>query len=85
MKKADRIYKLNNLLQNRRFVTRKDLQEILEVARATLTRDIEFLRSQMQVPVVFHPELGGYPRARQFVSAYVRDIAHGHDSDYNDP
>ena len=60
MKKADRIYKLHNLLQNRRFITRKELQSTLEVARATLTRDIEFLRSQMNAPVVFDPDLGGY-------------------------
>jgi predicted DNA-binding transcriptional regulator YafY len=60
MKKADRIYKLHNLLQNRRFITRKELQIKLEVARATLTRDIEFLRSQMNAPVVYDPDLGGY-------------------------
>lgn len=60
MKKADRIYKLHNLLQNRRFITRKELQSTLEVARATLTRDIEFLRSQMNAPVVYDPDLGGY-------------------------
>lgn len=60
MKKADRIYKLYNLLQNHRYITRKELQNRLEVARATLTRDIEFLRSQMNVPVVYDSELGGY-------------------------
>ena len=32
----------------------------LEVSRATLTRDIEFLRSQLNAPVVFDPELKGY-------------------------
>jgi predicted DNA-binding transcriptional regulator YafY len=60
MKKADRIYRLHNLLKNRRYISRKELEETLEVARATLTRDIEFLRSQLQAPVVFDPELGGY-------------------------
>mgnify|MGYP000949880529 CR=1 FL=1 len=65
MKKADRIYKLHNLLQNRRFITRKELQSTLEVARATLTRDIEFLRSQMNAPVVYDPDLGGYRLDKQ--------------------
>jgi predicted DNA-binding transcriptional regulator YafY len=60
MKKADRIYKLHNLLQSRRFISRKELQGTLEVARATLTRDIEFLRSQLNAPVVYDPDLGGY-------------------------
>lgn len=65
MKKADRIYRLHNLLQNRRFITRKELQSTLEVARATLTRDIEFLRSQMNAPVVYDPDLGGYRLDKQ--------------------
>jgi len=65
MKKADRIYKLHNLLQNRRFITRKELQSTLEVARATLTRDIEFLRSQMNAPVVYDTDLGGYRLDKQ--------------------
>jgi predicted DNA-binding transcriptional regulator YafY len=60
MKKADRIYKLHNLLKQRRFVSRKELEEALEVSKATLTRDIEFLRSQMHAPVVFDTDLGGY-------------------------
>jgi predicted DNA-binding transcriptional regulator YafY len=60
MRKADRIYKLENLLRNRKFITRKELESVLDVSRATLTRDIEFLRSQLNAPVVFDQELMGY-------------------------
>lgn len=60
MRKADRIYKLDNLLRNRRFITRQELEATLEVSRATLTRDIEFLRSQLNAPLVFDEQLGGY-------------------------
>lgn len=60
MRKADRIYKLENLLRNRKFISRKELESVLEVSRATLTRDIEFLRSQLNAPVVFDPDLMGY-------------------------
>lgn len=60
MKKADRIYRLDNLLKNRRFITRQELGRALEVSRATLTRDIEFLRSQLNVPVIFDANVGGY-------------------------
>ncbi len=60
MKKADRIYRLNNLLKNRRFIGRQELGRTMEVSRATLTRDIEFLRSQMNVPVIFDANVGGY-------------------------
>ena len=60
MRKADRIYKLENLLKNRRFITRKELEAELDVSRATLTRDIEFLRSQLNAPLVFDPVLMAY-------------------------
>lgn len=60
MRKADRIYKLENLLKNRKFIPRKELESVLEVSRATLTRDIEFLRSQLNAPLVYDPELMGY-------------------------
>ena len=60
MRKADRIYKLENLLKNRKFVPRKELESVLEVSRATLTRDIEFLRSQLNAPLIYDPELMGY-------------------------
>ena len=72
MSKTDRIYRLDNLLRNRRFVSRKELETTLEVSRATLTRDIEFLRSQLNAPVVFDPELKGY-RLKNSESA---DAAH---------
>lgn len=60
MRKADRIYKLETLLKNRKFVPRKELESVLEVSRATLTRDIEFLRSQLNAPLVYDAELMGY-------------------------
>ena len=60
MSKTERIYRLNRLLQNRRVISRRELQEALEVSAATLTRDIEFMRSRMNAPVVFDASLGGY-------------------------
>ena len=60
MRKADRLYKLDNLLRNRQFISRNELETTLEVSRSTLTRDIEFLRSQLNAPLIFDPELKGY-------------------------
>lgn len=74
MKKADRIYKLHNLLQNRRFITRKELQSTLEIARATLTRDIEFLRSQLNTPVIYDPDLRGYRLDKQASSIGMHEL-----------
>lgn len=74
MKKADRIYKLNTLLKSRRFISRNDLEKALEVSRATLTRDIEFLRSQMNTPVVYDAELGGYRLERDATTKGLHEL-----------
>jgi len=74
MKKADRIYRLHNLLQNRQVISRKELQSTLEVARATLTRDIEFLRSQMNAPVVYDQDLGGYRLDKQATLKGIHEL-----------
>ena len=74
MKKADRIYKLHNLLKQCRFVSRIDLENTLEVSRATLTRDIEFLRSQLHAPVVFDADLGGYRLEAKSISGKSHEL-----------
>jgi len=55
-----RLVKLANILQRGRPVTRLELEDELEVARATLTRDIALLRDQLNMPIAFDRELEGY-------------------------
>lgn len=56
----ERIYKIDQLLAERRFVKTGELLEVLEVSRATLKRDLALMRDRMNAPIIFDKELGGY-------------------------
>lgn len=56
----DRIYIIDNLLNQRRCVSFQELLARLEVSPATLKRDIAHMRDRLNAPVVFDKELGGY-------------------------
>jgi predicted DNA-binding transcriptional regulator YafY len=60
MTRTERLYRIDQLLRSRRSLTRSELLEALECSQATLTRDIECLRSQLNAPIVFDSELGAY-------------------------
>lgn len=60
MTRTERLYRIDQLLRNRHSQTRQELLAALECSQATLTRDIEYLRSQLNAPIVFDSELGGY-------------------------
>jgi len=64
MSELVRLYRYKNLLANRRAVSAQDLMTTLEVSRATLRRDIAKLRDQLQVPIEYNRELGGYQLAK---------------------
>ena len=52
----ERIYKLEQLLKNRAVVPFALMQERTEASRATLNRDIQFMRDRLRMPVVFDKE-----------------------------
>ncbi len=56
----ERIYKIDQLLNNRRSVSFKEIQERLEVSNATLKRDLAYMRDRLNVPIIYDKELGGY-------------------------
>ncbi len=56
----ERIYKIDQLLSERQFVTLNELLLHLEISRATLKRDLAFLRDRLNAPILFDKELGGY-------------------------
>jgi len=66
-----RLVKLVQLLQSGRPRSRQELEEELEVARATLTRDIEILRDQLNMPIAYDREANGY------ILANSTDVRHG--------
>ena len=60
MGQTERIFKIEQIVRARRGVSFNTLMDELEVSRATLKRDLEYLRSRMKSPIVYDRELGGY-------------------------
>jgi predicted DNA-binding transcriptional regulator YafY len=60
MTQSERFGIIERMLLSRRSVTFAELQQRLEVSRATLHRDLRDLRERMQVPIVYERETGTY-------------------------
>lgn len=61
MDKFDRIYKLHDILRDRRTpISREDLMRRLECAEPTVYRLIRVLKDYLHAPLEWHEELGGY-------------------------
>lgn len=60
MDRTERFYKIDQLINDRKLVPFKDLQDQLEVSRATLKRDLEYMRNRLNAPIVWDRDAGGY-------------------------
>lgn len=60
MTRTERLYRIDQLLRVRRAISRRELLDALECSQATLSRDIEYLRSQLNAPILFDAELSAY-------------------------
>lgn len=60
MSMLERIYRIDKLLANRRFVTRRELETKLGISWATLKRDLSYMRDRLHAPIIYDRELGGY-------------------------
>ncbi|MDZ7753010.1 MAG: WYL domain-containing protein [Gammaproteobacteria bacterium] len=60
MDRTERFYRLDQLLQERRVVPMETLIGDLEVSRATVKRDLEYLRDRLNAPIVWDREHRGY-------------------------
>lgn len=56
----ERIYKIDQLLSDRKFISIPDLLDYLGISKATLNRDLALMRDRMHAPIVFDSDLGGY-------------------------
>ncbi len=65
MSLSERIYKIDQLLNGRNFVTFQELMDRLEVSKATLKRDLAYMRDRLNAPIIFDRELGGYRLDKQ--------------------
>ena len=57
---TERLYRIEALIRARGHVSFQALLDELEVSRATLKRDLEFLRSRMGAPIEYDRDLNGY-------------------------
>ena len=60
MDRTERFYTIDRMLRERGVVPFGALAERLEVSRATLKRDLEYMRSRLHAPIEFDRERGGY-------------------------
>jgi predicted DNA-binding transcriptional regulator YafY len=60
MDRTERFYKIDQLINERRLVPFAALQEALEVSRATLKRDLDYMRNRLNAPIIWDRERGGY-------------------------
>jgi predicted DNA-binding transcriptional regulator YafY len=60
MANTARLYRIESLIRARGHVSLQVLMDELEVSRATLKRDLEYLRSRMGAPIEYDALLGGY-------------------------
>lgn len=60
MDRTERFYKIDQIINERKLVPFKDLQDELEVSRATLKRDLEYMRNRLNAPIIWDRDLGGY-------------------------
>ena len=65
MSLSERIYQIDQLLNGRNFVTFQELIDRLEVSRATLKRDLAYMRDRLNAPIIFDRDLGGYRLDKQ--------------------
>ncbi|MEA3413052.1 MAG: WYL domain-containing protein [Pseudomonadota bacterium] len=60
MERTDRFYRIDQMLRERRATPISVLIEALGVSRATVKRDLEYLRDRLHAPIVWDPNTRGY-------------------------
>lgn len=60
MDRTERFYKIEKLLRQQKTVNFAALQAALEVSRATLKRDLDYLRTRLNAPIEWSRATGGY-------------------------
>ena len=60
MDRTERFYKIDQMIHDRGVVSFVQLMDALEVSRATLKRDLEYMRSRLNAPIVWDRDANGY-------------------------
>ena len=64
MDRTERFYRIDQLLNEQRCLPFEAIQEALGVSRATLRRDLQYLRDRLNAPIVYDRMGGGYRFAK---------------------
>jgi predicted DNA-binding transcriptional regulator YafY len=68
MDRTERFYRIQQLLRQNRVVPVRRFLDDLEISLATFKRDLEYMRSRLNIPIVWDREINGY-RFDQAVAA----------------
>ncbi|SVB22632.1 uncharacterized protein METZ01_LOCUS175486, partial [marine metagenome] len=60
MERTERFYKIDQLLKERRSVAMNILVEELDISKATVKRDLEYMRDRLYAPIIWDRTLRGY-------------------------
>lgn len=60
MKISERIYKIDQWLSQRESITTEELTNRLKIHKSTLKRDVSYMKSNYDAPIIFDRFLGGY-------------------------
>ena len=60
MERLERFYKIHQLLTDRKVVSFRTLMERLQVSRASVKRDLEYMRDSFNAPIEYDREANGY-------------------------
>ncbi len=60
MSNNERIYRIDQLLNDRKVVSFQEMLDRLEVSPATLKRDLAYMRDRLNAPIVYDKEQNGY-------------------------
>ncbi|HLG53223.1 MAG TPA: WYL domain-containing protein [Steroidobacteraceae bacterium] len=60
MDRTERFYKIRRRLVDKGALTRREIEEDLEISHATFKRDIEYLRDRLNVPIIWSRERQAY-------------------------
>ncbi len=53
MNQTERFYKIDQMISDGKLVTFPQLLDALEISRATLRRDLEYIRNRLSGPIVY--------------------------------
>ena len=72
---TERLYRIEALIRARGSVSFQALLDELEVSRATLKRDLEYLRSRMGAPIEYDRDANGYRFALESAGGVAAALA----------